>query len=250
MTVTNIKIGLICLVDLYMAGRKSNTNFGYFIAELLILVLGISASFALNEYRVARNERAQEDELLASFKENLVTDSLSLFAYVDIYKRQIEIGNSILNLPSDASYTDSTARNVLGLLSYSPFAPRVITYQEMKSLGRSHIIQNDSLLSDLIRLYEVNYEALQVWIDVDGQHVKERMIPHLMQNFPYVKGLNFATLGNSKKRELMKQINSDEYRYLVQFGVAYKTSTKGVYEGVLQEVRTLIDRLNSELSTE
>jgi len=231
-----------------MARREGKRNLGYFFAELVILILGISASFALNEYRLNRSEVNQERELLQSFHDNLTSDSFLLSNYVQVYERQIEIGNSILDLDANADYTDSTARNVLSLLSYSPFSPSDITYQEMKSLGQSHIVRNDSLLTGLISLYEVNYDVVRVWGEVDGQHIKERLIPYIMENFPYIRGLNFPAMSSSQKRELMRQVNSDQYRYLIQFGSAYKNSTKTVYEQVLVEVRALIDIINLELS--
>lgn len=233
-----------------MAGKKRKTDFGYFLAEVLILVLGISASFVLNEYRIARSESSGEKELLVSFRKNLRTDSTLLSTYLQLYENQIEIANSILDLEPNASFTDSTAQNVLGLLSYSPFTPSEITYQEMKSLGQSHIIDNDTLLTELVTLYEVNYENLMLWTEVDGQHVKEQMIPFMMDNFPYIKGLNYSAMGKAQKRELMKQINSDKYRYLVLFSLSYKNSTKAVYAGVLKEVCNLIEMINSELPSE
>lgn len=233
-----------------MSRQNKNRGFGYFLAELLILILGISASFILNEYRISKAEESKEIELLNSFHENLTIDSTLLSAYVNVYERQIEIANSILGLERNASYTDSTARNVLGLLSYSPFSPSEITYQEMKSLGQSHILQNDTLLTELITLYEVNYESLQQWTDVDGAHVKKQLIPYMMENFPYVNGLNFPTMTAAQKREFMRQVNSDRYRYLIQFAASYKVSTKTVYEGILNEVRNVIDMINQELPSE
>lgn len=230
-----------------MARQNKNRNFGYFLAELVILVVGITASFMLNEYRISRAEARKEVELLQSFHDNLTSDSTLLSAYLDIYDKQIDFANSILSLDQNAAYTDSTARNVLGLLTYSPFTPSEITYQEMLSLGESHIIQNDSLLTSLISLYEVDYDVVQEWAEVDGQHIKERLIPFLMEHFPYTNGLNFPAMSSAKKRELMKQVNSDQFRYLIQFGAAYKTSTKAFYEGTLVKVRFLIGLINSAL---
>ena len=60
---------------LTMNRNKEPRNIKYFIAEIIILVLGISVSFLLNEWRLNQRENTQQTDLLESFKENLITDS-------------------------------------------------------------------------------------------------------------------------------------------------------------------------------
>lgn len=51
-----------------MPQAKRKRNFGFFIAELFILILGITASFALNEYRIGQQERKKEQKMLVNFR--------------------------------------------------------------------------------------------------------------------------------------------------------------------------------------
>ena len=61
-----------------MNKNRPTRNLKYFFAELMILIIGITASFALNEYWQQRMEMKQEVQLLNSFKNNLVNDSTML----------------------------------------------------------------------------------------------------------------------------------------------------------------------------
>jgi len=123
-----------------MNKNRPTRNLKYFFAELMILIIGITASFALNEYWQQRMEMKQEVQLLNSFKNNLVNDSTMLFAGIDIMTNQIESAQQLILMSPDAAYTDSIALDVVTLLSYIPFNSEDITYQEMKSLGTTYII--------------------------------------------------------------------------------------------------------------
>lgn len=123
-----------------MNKNRPTRNLKYFFAELMILIIGITASFALNEYWQQRMEMKQEVQLLNSFKNNLVNDSTMLFAGIDIMTNQIESAQQLRLMSPDAAYTDSIALDVVTLLSYIPFNSEDITYQEMKSLGTTYII--------------------------------------------------------------------------------------------------------------
>lgn len=231
-----------------MRRERKSRNFGYFLAELFILILGITASFALNEWRVSTQESKQQVQLLTNFKKNLVTDSTILRAGVDQLTRQLEAAGKVLATNTD-SYSDSLVINVLNLLNYVPFKSNDITYEEMKNLGNSRIIQNDSLLSSIIGLYENGYETVVNWSEIDGQHVKSELIPFVERNFPFVPNLNYPAADAKTKRELMSAINKDEFKHLVQFGASYKLSTKYVYAEALKDIKQVLVLIDSTLSS-
>jgi len=232
-----------------MNKNRPTRNLKYFFAELMILIIGITASFALNEYWQQRREMKQEVQLLNSFKNNLVNDSTMLFAGIDIMTNQIESAQQLILMSPDAAYTDSIALDVVTLLSYIPFNSEDITYQEMKSLGTTYIIQNDSLSKEIIGLYERAYETIYEWSDIDASHVKDKLITFTIDRFPFAPNLNFAYLRPAKKREFMTLIKTDEFKHLVQWGLLYKTSTKAVFEGGLVNIRSIINLIDTELGS-
>lgn len=230
-----------------MERKRPIRNLRYFFAELLILIIGITVSFALNEYWQKKREQKQEVALLRSFKNNLVSDSTLLSVGSDLIENQIKSAEKLILLDPKATFSDSLAFNVMTLLSYIPFDPQDITYEEMKSLGTTHIIQNDSLSKQLIGLYESIYEVVGEWAVIDSEHVKGKLIPYTIDHFPFAPNFNFSTLSSNKKKELVASIQSDEFKYLVQWGLLYKTSTKGAFQLGLDGIRSIVEQIDDQI---
>lgn len=230
-----------------MERKRPIRNLRYFFAELLILIIGITVSFALNEYWQQKREQKQEVVLLKSFKNNLVNDSTVLSVGVTFMEKQTESAQKLILLSPNTVYSDSLAMNVVTLLSYIAFDPQDITYEEMKSLGNSHIIQNDSLSKQLIGLYERAYEAIAEWSSIDSEHVKGKLIPYTIDHFPFAPNLNFSVLSDKKKRQLVASVQSDEFKHLVQWGFIYKASTMANFDNGLQTIRSIIKQIDDEI---
>ena len=80
--------------------KESNfKKFRYFLAELLILIIGITASFALNEFRVNKQEQRQQKDLLKCFKANLVVDSTILHQGIKQLEGQLKNAQKYFPLP-------------------------------------------------------------------------------------------------------------------------------------------------------
>ena len=230
-----------------MNRNKPKRNLPYFLAELLILIIGITVSFALNEYRQDRKEGEQEILLLKSFKDDLVRDSTVLSFGIDLMTSQIEASQKLVLLEPKATFSDSAVINTVTLLSYIPFSPQNIAYEEMKSLGNTHIIKNDSLAKGLIGLYENYYENIFEWSSIDKDHVKNKLINFTINKFPFASNLDFTSLSDQKKRQFMSAIKTDEFKHLVQWGLLYKASTNATFDSALVSIRALIEQIDAEV---
>lgn len=230
-----------------MRRDKKSRGFGYFLAEIFVLILGISASFGLNEWRINQQERNQEKELLQNFKTNLIVDSLVIHNGLEQLKIQVKYGQKLLR-DQDELPMDSLIHYSISLLNYVPFNSNDITYQQMKSASNAGLIRNDSLSNKLIGLYENWLEIITTWTEVDSEHVRLRMIPYVEDNFPFALGLQYGWADNSVQREFIRQVNSDRFKHHIQFGISYKVSSSLVFEQVLSEIRQTIEMIDNELS--
>ncbi|WP_422008660.1 hypothetical protein [Roseivirga pacifica] len=228
---------------------KKESRFGklrYFFAELLILIIGITASFALNEYRLGNQEQRQEDEMLKSFSKNLEVDSLRLSSSIKVLEKQIEFAEKLL-LSEQGVYTDSLVIFALSQLTYAPFDSNDITYQQMRSTGTSHLITNDSLATEIVGLYENSFEIVTLWSEIDGEHVRQKLIPFVEEHFPFEKNLNYTIADAATRKAFVKAAQSDQFSHLVQFGESYKVSTKASYEEALEDIRLVLAMINAQL---
>lgn len=229
-----------------MSTQDKPRKFGYFFAEILILIVGISISFLLNEWRQNKQQEDQEQALLRSFKDNLVTDSLMLHSAIQQLDSQVVNAQKVIAFEGN-ELTMETLTYVVSLLNYVPFNSNDITYEEMKSVGSSSIIENDSLIADLIGLYENNFEIVQTWSEIDGEHVRQRLIPYVENHFPFAPGLNFMLVENRVKRQFLDEIKKDNFKHLVQFGMTYKATASTVIKQVLSNIRKVIGKIEEEL---
>lgn len=227
--------------------RKKSTSIRYFLAETAILILGISISFLLNEWRLNRQARHEQVELLKDFQKNLKTDSVTVASIAKNLEAQMKASDYLLKLPADAVFSDSVAYNLLVTLNYAPFTPTQITYEEMKSLGTSNLIENDTLARGIIRLYEVIYKGVLEWTDIDGAHIKERLIPYTSDNFPFARNLNYSALDQGSKQRFMAELRKDKFLYIMQYLLIYKASTKVVYDNTFNALTELLSSIESEL---
>lgn len=156
------------------------------------------------------------------------------------YGERLLVGNETLEVDSLMIYTVS-------LLSYVPFNTNDITYQQMKSSGKTGLIQNDSLASQLVGLYENGFEILTTWTLIDSEHVRLKMIPHVEENFPFALGLQYRLANSNIQREFVRQVRADKFKHLVQFGLSYKASTSMIFGKVLGEIKETIIMIDSEL---
>ncbi|MFT6828936.1 MAG: hypothetical protein ACJAZV_002230 [Roseivirga sp.] len=186
----------------------SNKRIGikYYFAEIIILIFGISISFLLNEWRLNSQAQKEQIKLLEDFQSNLKADSAAISSIVKNLEMQQKASMVLLQLKEQELFSDSTAVNFLRTLSYSPFTPTQITYEQMKSLGASDLIENDSLVKQLVSLYEVSYKSVNEWTEVDGAHVKQTLIPYTGQHMPFALYLNYPALDAKDKKRFMAEI--------------------------------------------
>lgn len=230
--------------------KPRKRNLKYYIAELLILVLGISLSFLLNEYRVLQSEKKLERELLTQFRDNLILDSMAISAQLQSLEVRMKASRSLLSITSQTEYADSTARNLIFLMNYGGFYPTDITYHEMRSLGNSHLIKNKELLNELVQLYESDYDLVAEWASADRGFLLNDMLPYMNRNLPFARQFNFGVLPNAKKRDLMRVLMEDETRYLIQYSEIMKMGNTQVFQNANREVRRVIEMINKELGDE
>ncbi len=229
---------------------KQNRNFKYYIAELIILVLGISLSFVLNEYRQQQRDMKLESELLHQFRDNLILDSLMLSGQSKSLEMRTEHARYLLNLKEGDDYRDSVGLGLVFLMNYGGFYASDITYQEMRSLGNSRLIKNKTLLNEIIQLYEMDYDIVQEWATADRSFLLDELLPYMNRNLPFARMLNFSSLNNAKRRDLMRVLVKDETRYLIQYSEIMKMGNKAVFDNALNEVRRIIGMINDELEDE
>ncbi|MBT8219723.1 MAG: hypothetical protein KJP00_07860, partial [Bacteroidia bacterium] len=146
---------------------KTGKYLTYAIGEILLVVVGILLALQINNWNEARKDAILERDLLQNLQQDINYNASRIQA-VRFLDSTIMIKNRILlDVLTDpgSTYHDSLQTHFGNISRYDVFAPRKMAYEALKSKGLE-IIKNDSLRSEIIKLYDESYGLNAVMIDL------------------------------------------------------------------------------------
>jgi hypothetical protein len=130
--------------------------------ELLIVIIGISVAFWLNNLATINNEKKLEQIFIADLKADLLRDSTTLANNVRFNERKVEIllnGIQLMISDTEHKYSDSLV-NILGAIgNYDFFVSESFTLVSLLQSGDIKLISSDKLKKELLRLLKI-YELI------------------------------------------------------------------------------------------
>jgi hypothetical protein len=128
-----------------------------YLIEIFVIILGISISFVLEEWR----DRGKEHQLETIYLRNLLsdseTDSISLKNAIDGTKNMLMHGNQLLdytrNPQSKNISFDLIKMDVQSILGRPNFISSDATFSDLKSSGNLHLIRDIDLKNSLFSYY-------------------------------------------------------------------------------------------------
>lgn len=160
------------------------------IANLLVVILGISIAFYLESYKEAENNRVQERKYLESLIKDLDTDIQALDTLKIFNKR---ISEALVTL-SDASIgkpygSDTALMNYALTIQYNPpFSPQRTTYESLKASGKMDLIGSFEIRNEVVDLYEQYYRGTNEYDATLNDHVRDFIKPFYMKNVHFNSG--------------------------------------------------------------
>lgn len=218
-----------------------NINWLDHIANLLVVILGISIAFYLEGYKEEANNRTQEKKYLQSLIEDLETDieALDTLAYVN--KRISNALIKVSNASSGAPYPqDSLVGFMFGIQYNPPFSPQRTAYESMKSSGKLDLISNFELRNEVVELYEQYYWGTSEFDVSLLNHINGFVKPYFMKNIVFT-GRNSMDESFLDSHEFKNIIYS--YRYLFLAKVDFYARVKGEVESTLDSLRSYEEQI-------
>ncbi len=160
------------------------------IANLLVVILGISIAFYLESYKEADSNRRQEHKYLESLKKDLETD----IQYLDTLRvRNEKISDALVTLSNGSigrPYgSDSALMNYTLMIQYNPpFNPQRTTYESLKSSGKMDLIGSFELRNEMVELYEQYYRGTSEYDTSINEHIRDFIKPFYMNNVRFSSG--------------------------------------------------------------
>ena len=210
---------------------------GEILTEILIIVFAITLSLLVERWREHAHEQTIEKQFLLGLKKDLQADlsqeaeDSATYVYLKkgwTYFQRIGTGSEAYNEDSIKAYQWT-------LLNNTTFLPNNSRFEALKSSGEIGVIENDSLQSLILDLYQNRIPALRLSSDMFSNFKNQQFVPYLLQNMP-------PNSNSNQVITLFKQPVMQNY-------FNYRSTADEViplYHALMQQSRAIIEMINEE----
>lgn len=162
-------------------------NWRYALGELLIVIIGISIAFALNNWAEKIRDEDEGKAYLQSLEHDLDHDLKQLDSNLVEVDKRIDFLRSLTpHLFANIPGRDSMAMHLFKMVDPVTFRPMEATIQSLKFSGDLKLITDLDLKNQVMEHYSV-YDEVEMEFDRQVSFVKEYLAPYFMQNIDYSK---------------------------------------------------------------
>jgi len=173
------------------------SKLGKYLVEIVIIIIGITLSFALNDWEKKKSAQADYQGYLKKLQQDIRIDSVQIVNDMRSYKNKIDGVNLIFKyhkgFDQDSISLLGQAQNALS--NFVQFLPNDNTFQVLTSTGDFRVFTNDSLVSNLFQLYRYDYAFIEMLGQEANAERTHHLKPYLIENiyfedkitFPYVR---------------------------------------------------------------
>ncbi len=170
---------------------KFNIDWKSKIIDLLIVIIGITIAFQLNNLNESNKSKTKEIDYLKSFyNENADNESNLTSALEFSLEKKKDIDN-LKQILISKKYKDDSIKNLAaGMMTFSNFNPSIITMENIKASGQFELIRNIEFRENLIDTYD-SYETTTQLEGLLSDYAKQYLSPFFFEN---VKLSDFSSL--------------------------------------------------------
>ncbi len=211
-------------------------NWFYLGVELVVVFLGISTGFFLQNYRESKANNDLEDSYFKGMVVDLQANIDALLE--DMAEDSAWITNSkyaIQLMSKDELSTDSANSLILSMLYYSRFEPQTNTYENVINSGKLNIISNLNLRQKIV-VYHKKLKDYQLIEDYLRDYNSDFFMPMVMKNYDFF----------SQKLVDPKFKASVEFKNIFGGYYALKQQRYAKYKELLKESEELLKTIKNE----
>jgi len=149
---------------------KTTNYLKYAIGEIVLVVIGILIALQVNNWNETRKEHLVEQKILKAINHDLKTD-ITVIKNMLVYESiTIASNHELITILKDSQsvYKPAYSSKFKIINRYSLFFPQKMGYETLKSKGLD-IIQNDSIKSQIVSLYDFQYGTMAEMMDLKKQ---------------------------------------------------------------------------------
>lgn len=173
------------------------------LINLLVVIVGISVAYALNNWNQSRKVALLQKTYVQSMVDDLDFDINELDSLIDYENENLKIFRRVISAKNHPLSEDSTQLAIARIASLNTFSSRNITYESIKSSGKFELL-NLKLRIDIIEFYHKGYEQIEAIEEYYRLNFDNQIIPMLLHDaFNGETGLNPSIFKSEKFRTVM-----------------------------------------------
>lgn len=204
--------------------KRKNIDWTNHFIELIVVFIGITLAFMLNNWRESYKNQQLEKKYLIGFHDDIVHDYTQLDTIINANERKLCRANQVIKILKNGNLQTDSAMVFIGdMVQIHLFFPKVNTYESIKNSGNLNIITDYKLKETLIKYYQ-SFEGKKLQEDYYKLYINEYVIPFVYENMDF---LNQEIINK-------KSINNYEFNNLIlgyyQLLVQLIDNYKNIYE--------------------
>ena len=215
-----------------------------YLIELLVIFVGISASFLVDEYREDLEIDKQVRKSLYSLQKELNSDVEHLKNLINNIENSDDQFSFILSLKTSQSFTDS----VLDKAWQTVTTPRggklnLSVFNAMEASGIIYKIDNDSVRGQILDLYQNGYERYHHVIDYDLTHI-QKMDDIILKNFSLRIDNTSWNLDWNENSNIEQIVKNSELRNYIAANRGTKNIMKIRSKALIEKINKVVELID------
>jgi hypothetical protein len=157
-----------------------------YLIELLIVIIGISIAFWLNNMAQNRKDQKEKTTYLTDIRNDLKTDSLRLSRNIKNNEAKIKKLQNGLALIEQKAPVDQVLSDVIEIGNYDFFNPDNFTLTSLLQSGDFKLIDSEEIKKELLRLLKI-YESIDLMQNNFLQALDQNYFPMLLSKVDMIK---------------------------------------------------------------
>lgn len=176
------------LSNLRKLGHLIRTNWQAYLLEIIVVIIGITISFSLNNLKEKNDRKKLELAYQVSLLNDIHADTEELERVIDETRQVIEKATRVISIVEENKLqrinTPEFLEDIRGVLGRPAFISKDITFSDMKSSGNIQLIRDMKLKNLIFEYYRV-YEIIKMNEFAEREATITITGPYFFKRFPF-----------------------------------------------------------------
>ena len=222
--------------------------------EFVVIVLGISVSFWLNELSIDNQNEVERVKVLNSLKMEIQ----EIRNYTDEREKTWQTDLNLLNLLLDPKDLNSTSDSILKittsksrietfLVIYRVFEPPMNRYYSIINSGDLKFVKSNKIKEVLSRLHNTSFSYVETTVDYEKQ-LKQSFLPFIAENHPSIiiarddQNVSMKEYVQKLVKAIKKDIKLKANFSMVKRYLEYKLNFLRIYVVIMEDLEAEINK--------